>query len=38
MDDPSKMYIDFGALVNVTSTNEHISNINFNYALLNDFV
>ena len=36
--DPFNMYIDFGALVNVTSTNEHISYINFNYALLNDFV
>ena len=36
--DPSNMYIDFDAPVNVTLPNEHILDINFNYALLNDFV
>ena len=36
--DPSNMYIDFSALVNVTSGSENILDINFNYALLNDFV
>ena len=36
--DPSNMYIDFSALVNVTSGSENILDINFNYALRNDFV
>ena len=36
--DTSNMYIDFSALVNVTSKTENILDINFNYALLNGFV
>ena len=32
------MYMDFSALVNVTSSNKHISTINFYHALLNDIV
>lgn len=31
--DPSEMYMDFSALVNVTSSNEYISIINFDCAL-----
>ena len=36
--DPSDMYIDFGVLGNVSSGIENILDMNFNYALLNDFV
>ena len=32
------MYIDFGVLGNVSSGIENILDMNFNYALLNDFV
>ena len=38
MEDTSDMYMDFGALVNVTSLNEYILGINFDYALFNDIV
>ena len=35
--DPYDMYIDFGVLGNVSSGIENILDMNFNYALLNDF-
>ena len=38
MEDTSDMYMDFGALVNVTSLNEYILGINFDYPLFNDIV
>ena len=36
--DPFDMYMDFGAIVKVASSNEYISSINFDYALFNDIV
>ena len=35
--DTSDMYMDFNAFVNVISSNEYISMINFDYALENSF-
>ena len=36
--DPSNMYMDFDVIVKVTSSNEYISSINFDYALFNYIV